>query len=53
VDDRLVALVFQLYLQPPEMPFDLADLFGGLTLCDQPLLGFFQRRSTDRGPAGS
>ena len=42
VDDRLVALPFQLYQQSADMSFGLPDLQSGLSLSDQPLLGFLQ-----------
>ena len=42
MDHRLVALPLQLHQQPPDMPLGLSDLFGSLTLGDQPLLGFLQ-----------
>jgi hypothetical protein len=52
VDDRLVALALQLHQQPPDMPLGLPDLFGSLTLGDQPLLGFLQSDQPIAVPLG-
>src|ERR1035438_10924261 len=43
VDDSLIAFCFQPYQKATNVPFGLSDLVGGLTLCDQSLLRFFQR----------
>ncbi|HEX3748086.1 MAG TPA: hypothetical protein VHW09_29350 [Bryobacteraceae bacterium] len=46
VHDGPVPFALQPVQQPANMPFGLADLLGGLPLCNQPLPCFLQRDQT-------